>query len=260
MNYSNGLSHLQGKLLKNILVWMKCPTQVCEVRTCIRMSGLITVPIHQCLPHPWISGVLDSWPWKQMILLALIITQSTNPSSSSACSAHPMDTCSWCTMLQRWGNICSHGFCKEGKYQLKHNVHGSMGSSPGTTLKQVFQSPPHVTLPCKAGNAETKASSVISISEKTELTLPGKQNLSFLLNSLSAYLLGLSKLDWNIIKGGSCGLFIKSSRSTYFPGKDNPKRIDWGNTHLKRDSAPPRLSVYYGGGGIAIRWCPPGSF
>lgn len=138
MNYSNGLSHLQGKLLKTTLVWMKCPNQVCKVRTCIRMSGLITVPIHQCLPHPWISGVLDSWPWKQMILLALIITQSTNPSSSSACSAHPVDTCSWCTMLQRWGNICSHGFCKEGKYQLEQNVHGIMGTSPGTTLKQVL--------------------------------------------------------------------------------------------------------------------------
>lgn len=113
MNYSNGLSHLQGKLLKTTLVWMKCPTQVCEVRTCIRMSGLITVPIHRRLPHPWIPGVLDPWPWKQMILLALIITQSTNPSSSSACSAHPVDTCSWCTMLQRWGFFCSHGFCKE---------------------------------------------------------------------------------------------------------------------------------------------------
>lgn len=134
---------------------------------------------------------------------------------------------------------------------------GSKASSSGPHL---FQSPPHVTLPCKAGNAETKAPSVISISEKTELTLPGKQNLGFLLNSLSAYLLGLSKLGWNIIKRGSCGPFIKSSRSTYFPGKDNPKRIDWGNTRLKRDSAPPRLSVYYGGGGIAIRWCPPGSF
>lgn len=60
--------------------------------------------------------------------------------------------------------------------------------------QHLFQSPPHVTLPCKAGNAETKASSVISISEKTELTLPGKQNLGFLLNSLSAYLLELSKL------------------------------------------------------------------
>lgn len=133
-------------------------------------------------------------------------------------------------------------------------------SEASSSGQHLFQSPPHVTLPCKAGNAETKASSVISISEKTELMLPGKQNLGFLLNSLSAYLLELSKLGWNIIKAGSCGPFIKRSQSTYFPGKDNPKRTDWGNTRLKRDSAPPRLSVYYEGGGIAISWCPQGSF
>jgi hypothetical protein len=115
-----------------------------------------------------------------------------------------------------------------------HNAHGIMwhfmkeDSRTNSITQLCFQRPQHVTLPCKAGNAETKASSVVPISKKTELMLPGKRNLSFLLNLLSAYLLCFSKLGWNIIKKGIWSSFIKSSQSTYFPGKDNPKRIDFG--------------------------------
>lgn len=124
---------------------------------------------------------------------------------------------------------------QDSKYQLEHNVHGitwdfaGEDSKANSITQHRFQRPEHVTLPCKSGNAETKASSVGSISKKTELMLlPGKRNLSFLLNLLSAYLLCFSKPGWNIIKEGSWSSFIKSSWSTYFPGKDNPKRIDSG--------------------------------
>lgn len=130
----------------------------------------------------------------------MIITQSTTPSSSSACSAHPMDTCSWVCyattlriyllpwFLQR-RQVSTRAQCPWGYGDFIRN-----DSEANSSGQHLFQSPPHVTLPCTAGNAETKASSGISISEKTELTLPGKQNLGFLLNSLSAYLLELSKL------------------------------------------------------------------
>lgn len=187
------------------------------------------------MPHPWISQLLGYGSWTtEKVLLPMFVSESANSSPSSAYSSHPVDPCTWCSMSQHWGFICFHFFLQDGKYQPVHNAHGIMwhfmkeDSRTNSITQLCFQRPQHVTLPCKAGNAETKASSVVPISKKTELMLPGKRNLSFLLNLLSAYLLCFSKLGWNIIKKGNWSSFIKSSQSTYFPGKDNPKRIDFG--------------------------------
>lgn len=215
MNYSNGLLHLQGKLLKTTLVWMKCPTQVCELEhVSVWVAWSLFLYINAC-PIPEYQSYWTAGLEKQMILLAMIISQSTNPSSSSAYSTHPVDTCSWCTMPQHWGFICSCWFLQRRQVSTRAECPWGYGDfiRYGSEAN-LFQSPPRVTLPCKAGNAETKASSVGSISKKTELTLPGKQNLSFLLNSLSAYLLDLSKLGWNIIKGGGAAvLLLKALRA-----------------------------------------------
>lgn len=154
-----------------------------------------------------------SWPAKLILMHSALLT------NMSLC------TKSWCKII-----FCPYFFSK------KMNINCSIMPMRGFEIycrkvlqwvsqdcmtQHCFQGTQHVTSPCKAGNAETKAFSLIPICKKTSVARETK--LSFLLNLLPTYMSHphLPQPEWNIMKEENCSSFIKMSQVMNFLGKYN---------------------------------------